>query len=267
LIRGRFMNLVKWGGIIYLFFMLLVLAAMAAPGKQLLGLDPMHYVYLGTFVDVIIFSYAMSLKIRESLNKAAEVRQNLSRDLHDEVGATLTGIRVFGQLARDRPETTAANLEKINSYSEEMLNKMSDIVWALNPDNDSMDRMISKLHNYAVSVTSAKDIELEFRVDEHIRKKSMDMQVRKNLYLLSKEAVNNAVKYAGCKKIKFLLEAGARSGTLSIEDDGIGFDRDRENNGNGLRNMQNRAAEINGKLNIESGPGKGTVIQLLFNFT
>jgi signal transduction histidine kinase len=116
LVRGRFMNLVKWGGMVYLFFMLLVLAAMFLPGGQLLGLTPMHYVYMGTFADVLIFSFAMSIKIRESLNKAAEVRHNLSRDLHDEVGATLTGIRVFGQLAKERPETQAVNLEKINNY-------------------------------------------------------------------------------------------------------------------------------------------------------
>lgn len=267
LVKGRFMNLVKWGGMVYLFFMLLVLAAMVAPGKHLMGLAPMHYVYLGTFADVLIFSFAMSIKIRESLNKASEVRHNLSRDLHDEVGATLTGIRMFGQLAKERPETQAVNLEKINIYSEEMLNKMSDIVWALNPDNDSIDRMISKLHSYAVSLTSAKDIQLEFTIDEDIRKKSLDMNLRKNIYLLSKEAINNAVKYSGCKKIKLLLSTGSKTGTLRIEDDGIGFNKEADHNGNGLNNMRNRATEVNAKLSIDSEAGKGTVIGLFFNFT
>lgn len=267
LIKGRFMNLVKWGGMVYLFFMLLVLATMFMPERTLLGLAPMHYVYLGTFADVLIFSYAMSIKIKESLNKAAELRHDLSRDLHDEVGATLTGIRVFGQLAKERPETQAVNLEKINNYSEEMLNKMSDIVWALNPDNDSVDRIISKLHSYAASLTSAKDIQLEFTIDENIRKKNLDMNLRKNIYLLAKEAINNAVKYAACKKIKLILHAGAKAGVLRIEDDGIGFNKKMTGEGNGLRNMQNRAREINGKLNIASEQGSGTSIELVFNFT
>ncbi len=267
LVQGRFMNLVKWGGMVYLFFMLLVLAAMFLPEKELLALAPMHYVYLGTFADVLIFSYAMSIKIKESLNKASEVRHNLSRDLHDEVGATLTGIRVFGQLAKERPETQAVNLEKINNYSEEMLNKMSDIVWAINPDNDSIDRMISKLHSYAAAITSAKDIQLEFRIDESIRKKSLDMNLRKNLYLLSKEAINNAVKYADCKKILLLLDTGLRSGTLRIEDDGIGFNYGNGQTGNGLNNMKARAAEVHGKLRIDTSPGKGTAVELVFNFT
>ena len=267
LVKGRFMNLVKWGGMVYLFFMLLVLIAMFIPGKRLMGLVPMHYVYLGTFADVLIFSFAMSIKIKESLNKASEIRHSLSRDLHDEVGATLTGIRMFGQLAIERPDTQAVNLEKINSYSEEMLNKMSDIVWALNPDNDSTDRIISKLHSYAVSVTSAKDIQLEFTVGENIRKKNLDMNLRKNLYLLSKEAINNAVKYAGCKKIRLVLDDDSKTGTLRIEDDGVGFSKEADHNGNGLKNMQSRAAEINGKLNIRSEPAKGTFIRLDFNFT
>lgn len=267
LIKGRFMNLVKWGGMVYLCFMLLVLAAMFLPGRNLLGLGPMHYVYLGTFVDVLIFSYAMSLKIKESLNKAAELRHDLSRDLHDEVGATLTGIRVFGQLAKERPETQAVNLEKINSYSEEMLNKMSDIVWAINPDNDSIERMISKLHSYAASLTSAKNIQLDFKIDENIRKKSLDMNLRKNIYMLSKEAVNNAVKYADCKRIGLSLITGSKTGVLRIEDDGKGFNKEDSQNGNGLRNMQIRAEEVKGKLSIESQPGKGTVIELAFNFT
>lgn len=267
LIKGRFMNLVKWGGMVYLFFMLLVLAAMFLPGRNLMGLGPMHYVYLGTFVDVLIFSYAMSLKIKESLNKAAELRHNLSRDLHDEVGATLTGIRVFGELAKERPETQAVNLEKINSYSEEMLNKMSDIVWAINPDNDSIERMISKLHSYAASLTSAKNIQLDFKIDENIRKKSLDMNLRKNIYMLSKEAINNAVKYSACKKIGLLLTVGSRAGVLRIEDDGVGFNKDDNQNGNGLRNMQIRAEEVSGELSIVSQPGKGTAIELIFNFT
>jgi len=267
LVKGRFMNLVKWGGMVYLFFMLVVLATVFLPGKQFLGLAPMHWAYIGTFADVLIFSFAMSLKIKESLNKTAELRQNLSRDLHDEVGATLTGIRVFGQLAKERPETQAVNLEKINNYSEEMLNKMSDIVWAINPDNDSIDRMISKLHSYAAAITSAKDIQLEFIVDDNIRRKSLDMNLRKNLYLFSKEAINNAVKYSACKNIRLHLSTGSNTGTLKIKDDGIGFDKSNNTNGNGLNNMKNRAAEVRGKLEIATEPGKGTAIELNFNFT
>ena len=201
------------------------------------------------------------------LKKILTLRTKISRDLHDEVGATLSGIKVFSSLAKDRPETGKSYLDKINMYCDEMLEKMSDIVWTINPKNDNFERIISKLYNYAESVTSAKNIELSFNMDENLQNRIVKMIVKKDIYLIAKEAINNAVKYSVCKKISVSLTVNHKTGLLKITDDGMGFNIMQSNNGNGLKNIYDRAAEIDGKVTITSSAEKGTTLELTFNFT
>jgi len=223
--------------------------------------------YLSGALVIASMLFAVYRNRVNQLKKVLTLRTKISQDLHDEVGATLSGIKVFSELARDRPETGEIYLGKINKYSDEMLDKLSDIVWTINPENDSFDRIINKLYSYATSVTAAKNIQLTFDMDESLQKRVVKMIVRKNVYLIAKEAINNAVKYAGCKKLTVALTAQKNSGTLKITDDGIGFNPEQTNNGNGLRNIKDRAAEIHGALKINSHPGEGTGIELSFNFT
>jgi signal transduction histidine kinase len=196
-----------------------------------------------------------------------QLRTKISQDLHDDVGATLSGIRVFSQLAKERPGHNSEYLDKITHYSDDMLNKLSDIVWSVNAENDGFEQLVSKLHNYAKAMTAAKNIRLDFYFDPMIVKKGRNAGLRKNIYMITREAINNAVKYAECRSLLISLKPCSNGAELIIADDGTGFDPDNTFAGNGLYNMRKRAAEIPGTLDIKTSPGAGTTIRVFFKFT
>jgi signal transduction histidine kinase len=207
-------------------------------------------------------------KLNEDLqHKMQGIRQNISKDLHDEVGATLSGIKVFSQLAVDRPANSTEYLNKIKNYSEDMISKMSDIVWSINPLNDSFEIIMNRLYHTAKTIAAAKNIKVVFSIDEELKKTIVDMQIRKNIYLIAKEAINNAIKYAECKNIIVTLAKENEMVLLQIKDDGTGFEHLNDNEGNGMRNMKERSNDINATFSIEKGNPKGTTIKVIFNFT
>ena len=270
LMKGKFLNCIKWGAISYLFFMgLVMIDVLLTSDRRLFGLNPMHYVYLGTFVEVVIFSVAMSYKVKDLYMKVAEVRNRLSRDLHDEIGATLSGVTLMSELVMKKLETGATNgiqnyVERITTESKQMSEKMNDIVWAANPDNDSLEKIIVKIQSYASGICSAKNIMLHFAKppirDEH----AFSNTARNNLYLISKEAINNAVKYSGATNIWFIFELKGKQFTVSIRDDGNGFEPGSTVAGNGLKNMRARAEEMGAVIRVISGKDKGTAVELSF---
>jgi signal transduction histidine kinase len=210
--------------------------------------------------------------IRIEREKEAEnVRSRISRDIHDEVGATLSGVALFSQIAKQkmeqhRQEDAREYLEHISANSKEMVEKMSDIVWAINPQNDNLDRLVSKLRAYAVNLCAGKGIHFHLHVDETALSHIPSMQDRKNIYLLVKEAINNAVKYSGGTNIWLRLEKENEAVLLMVKDDGNGFDKHVTASGNGLANMQVRAKELDALFTIDAQPGRGTIIQLRLYF-
>jgi signal transduction histidine kinase len=202
-------------------------------------------------------------KLNEELqHKMQGIRQNISKDLHDEVGATLSGIKVFSQLAVDRPEESVKYLDKIKNYSEDMISKMSDIVWSINPLNDSFEVIMARLQNTIKPIAQVKNINVQFLMDEITGKAIVDMGLRKNIYLIAKEAINNALKYSSCTRLCVSLTNEGKKNIFKIEDNGIGFDKSQLTVGNGLKNMYARAKDINGELYIESAYKMGTSVEL-----
>jgi signal transduction histidine kinase len=207
----------------------------------------------------------------EKEKEAENIRVRISRDIHDEVGATLSGVALFSEIAKQKMEKHPDHdvqqyLEHISTNSKEMVEKMSDIVWAINPQNDSFDRIIAKLESYAVNVCAGKGIKLHLEIDESLRSYYPGMQVRKNIYMLIKEAINNAVKYSNSKNIYFSLRNPNGNMLVEVRDDGQGFDTGMIRKGNGLNNMEARAAELKAAFRLQSGEGKGTSVSLQFNF-
>jgi signal transduction histidine kinase len=204
-------------------------------------------------------------KLNEELqHKMQGIRQNISKDLHDEVGATLSGIKIFSQLAVDRPEESVKYLDKIKNYSEDMISKMSDIVWSINPLNDSFEIVMNRLQQMAETLAFVKNINIVFSIDAELKKAIVDMQKRKNIYLIAKEAINNAIKYASCKTIKIVLLKENERTVLKIADDGIGIEKWQSKEGNGLRNMKERSKDIGAVFTIDTAINKGTVITVAF---
>ena len=206
------------------------------------------------------------------IRKIMNLRLKISRDLHDEVGSALSGIGIISEMAKlqiqnEKDSEAKQSLEKISANAEEMLVKMSDIIWAINPQNESFEKMISRLKTYTRNVSSPLGIEMHFESDKEAEKINLDMQKINNIYLICKEAINNTVKYSGCSHLGVILKREDHYFSIYINDDGKGFDPEKVFDGNGLKNMHSRAKEMNAKLGIHSGDGKGTSVKLRINIT
>ncbi|MES2653492.1 MAG: histidine kinase [Bacteroidota bacterium] len=198
----------------------------------------------------------------------ANLRSKISQDLHDEVGATLSGIAMYSyitktQLAQQAYTDVNHSLDRIKDNAAEMVDKLNDIVWAVNPVQDHLDALLARLKEFALQIASVKDIRLEFIVPEEIKVLKLAMDYRKNIYLICKEAINNAVKYSEASLLQVKIEFINKNITIVIEDNGNGFIPSAVSKGNGLINMASRTKEINAKLIIDSENGNGTKISLI----
>ena len=215
---------------------------------------------LGLFVVLSFFVYR-NYHNRQQL-KLLELRNKIARDLHDDVGSTLSSISIFSQMAQQQSKETIPMLETIGESSRKMLDAMADIVWTINPENDQFEKIIMRMRSFAYELLGAKKIDFEFVADDEVSKFNVPMEVRKNLYLIFKEATNNMVKYANANKAVFAIKGQKNNLTMTIQDNGRGFDLNKSREGNGLKNMKRRANEIGARLIIESFPGNGTTVQL-----
>ena len=197
------------------------------------------------------------------------VRTRIATDLHDDIGASLSQISILSDVLRQggNGENVENNedtkiLKTISNTSREVVGSMSEMVWAINPNRDNLLDTAQRMRRFAIDTASAADIQMDFRAQEFDEAFKIDVDTRRRIYLIFKEAVNNAVKYSKGSKIKIRLSRNLGVLTLSVKDDGIGFDGNGNREGNGLKNMRMRAEKIGGKLKIESFAGKGTFILL-----
>jgi len=160
-------------------------------------------------------------------------------------------------------------LGKIKVTSSEMISEMNDIVWTIHPKNDSMEKIIHRMESYARPMLMTRNIDFKLEYDPFILTTHLEMEKRKNFYLVFKEAVNNAFKYSGCSEIITRISNSKGKMEMQIKDNGVGFDVQQEMtgdkltlSGNGLRNMKMRAEEMKGSLQINSIAGKGSVVRL-----
>jgi signal transduction histidine kinase len=199
--------------------------------------------------------------------KVANLRSKISQDLHDEVGATLSGISMYSYITKEQiknqdHESVNTSLDIIKDNAGEMVAKLNDIVWAVNPVQDNAHTLAERLKEFALQHTAVKNIRLNFSADNSLPMQKLNMEKRKNIYLICKEAINNAVKYGYCTLLQINVAVMHKHVVITIEDDGKGFLPEMAGKGNGLVNMAARAQEINAKLEIDSRPGKGTRVSL-----
>ncbi len=196
-----------------------------------------------------------------------KVRNQLSKELHDDIGGTLSGINMYSHLAKQQTTegknaASDKTLDLIRQASDEMIYKLKDIVWAMQPGNESLEQLTDKIKEYAIFITGAKKIELitHFAPDQNGIK--LSAETMHHIYSIAKEALNNAVKYSGATLISINTSFTNDHFILNIKDTGTGFDRQQVVQGNGLINMQTRAQEIGAILQLSSNAGVGTVLQL-----
>lgn len=210
--------------------------------------------------------YQLKRKIQEQSALLA-VRNNIAQDLHDEIGSTLTSIKILSEVSgknlyKDQQKTDNY-LQKITEQSSAAQQGISDIVWAVKPENDKLENMVIRMREYASHTLESKDIAATISIDENLLRQTLDMSQRRDLLLIFREAVNNIAKYAQATTVEIQLSKKDSDLQLLIRDDGIGFDITKQSSSNGLKNMQSRATALNGNLTITSASGEGTVVTLL----
>lgn len=213
-----------------------------------------------SFINYIIYQY----KIRQAL-KIEKLRSKISSDLHDEIGTSLSSIAIFAELIKMEKKSsdnkTSDKLERIENTSRELVDKMSDIVWMVNPGNDKFEDALLKLKDYALTILESKGIDVVFKVEVVDQKFVLPMDVRRNLLLIYKELVTNAAKYSNASKVLIDLNfkiTRHKKIILIVEDNGVGFDYNKTKKGNGLKNIIRRSEELGGKCSFITNPGNGT---------
>jgi signal transduction histidine kinase len=196
-----------------------------------------------------------------------QVRSRIARDLHDDMGSTLSTITIFSDLAKQQvlanPTVAEGYLQKISRYSHQMMSAMDDIVWSINPNNDSLQNLISRMREVATEVLEAKNIPFRIQTDPALNAVRLPLESRYDCFMIFKEALNNIAKYAHCSQVYIKVAIPDHTLHLEITDNGQGFDLQTANTGNGLLNMQKRAQTIKGHLQIKSEVGQGTTILLM----
>lgn len=250
---------------------------------------PVLISYLGVICETLCFSAAMlynsiriekqkteterALRLREEQNRQLqagmeEMRTKISADLHDQIGSTLYSVSLFSQMAarymenREHEGQVIGILDRISESSNRMLTEMNDIVWVINPVNDGFDKVLDRFRKVADDLLLPLGIACHFSISFDRQVESMSMQVRKNLYLVFREAVTNASRYAKCREVHVHGVSTAEGIEISIHDDGVGFTPESVTNGNGLWNMERRMKESGGRCEIISAEGRGTGIRL-----
>jgi two-component system sensor histidine kinase UhpB len=218
---------------------------------------------------LVVVRYRVVQKARR-LVEIEKMRNTIARNLHDDIGSTLTSINILSTLTLQQAagnEKLVRDLEKIKDRSATIMESMGDIVWAINPANDPLDRTIWKMKEFAVEIFEPAGIGFTFREDDRLTDLKLGVAERKNFYLIFKEAISNIVKYSGATETDILLQANGNRFSLRISDNGRGFDVTREHTGNGLKNMQYRAKEMNAVLEVDSSPAAGTRVYVAVPIT
>ncbi|MEP7264772.1 MAG: tetratricopeptide repeat protein [Bacteroidota bacterium] len=230
----------------------------------------------GTFGIIALSGYMFynfrKRKKLESLQALSNERLRISRELHDDMGSTLGSIAVYSDVARNRSlknESPVEVLSKIGATSRELIEKMSDIVWSLNPDSENFEQMLNRMQAFAAMILTSRNISFEFKTDEQLKLLVLTSQQRKNIFLIFKESIYNIVKYAEANHVLVEIRKTNNKISMLIKDDGKGFDvgsfedgRGDAYNGNGLKNIRTRADEISGNLLISSSAKDGTSVSL-----
>ena len=212
------------------------------------------------------YRYKNKLRELERLNAIDKERLRISKDMHDEVGASLTRISILSQLASDQKNDTEKSrklIVQINEIAGGVVDEMSQIIWAMNPKNDSLDSFASYFRQYASGYLESAEIDGTFVFPDTIPSTPMSSEMRRNVFLTTKEALHNTVKHASATHAEIRLDLAGNQLLIKIKDNGKGFEIEkRVGTGNGLLNMQKRIEELGGSYSILSEPGKGTEIVL-----
>jgi ligand-binding sensor domain-containing protein/two-component sensor histidine kinase len=215
---------------------------------------------IGIFIAYFIYNYRI-----KQLLKLEKLRSRIASDLHDDIGSTLSSISILSEILSAQNDNTSGSKEmigKIGSSARNMLESMDDIIWAVNPANDKFQNLDLRIREYAIPLFELKNIKFNIYFSEELAMIQLPMDIRRNVYLIAKESINNLIKYSDCQLAEIEFKEHNSNLVMIVQDNGRGFDTSISGTRNGLKNMKRRADQIRAEIEISSGLGKGTRISL-----
>ena len=217
----------------------------------------------GTAAALLI--YALYRYRLAQLLAVANVRTRIATDLHDDIGSSLSQIAILSEVAQREAGKDARNgtpLSEIAGISRELVDSMSDIVWAINPDHDRLTNLVYRMRRFAADLLGAQGIALEFRSSVADHDLRIGANVRRQIYLVFKEGIHNIARHSGASRVEVELDRAGDGLVLRLSDDGKGFDMAAENDGHGLINIRKRAAALGAGVEWQSVLGQGTTLRM-----
>jgi signal transduction histidine kinase/ligand-binding sensor domain-containing protein len=229
----------------------------------------------GTALMISRRRYRQKLRRLEARRALEQERSRIARDIHDDLGASLTRITLLSQPPRNSPDdaqAAAASLAQIHQTARDLTHAMGEVVWAVNPEHDTFDSLANYVSHYAQNFLRVAGIRCRIEMPLQLPNRSLSAEIRHNLFLAFKEALNNVVKHAEASEVHISLTPGETGFELFVADNGKGLGREsgvshgagqsasRATPGNGLANMRSRLQEIGGDCEVDGKPGAGTRI-------
>lgn len=293
--KDRLLKYLVYGNINLIFFGLISLFFIATPfrfkGVHWVFNNSLLYYDISVLGECLLFMVGLSYKNRKELiekvkmqeaikreqdrqemekqltivHTQQEERNRISADMHDELGAGMTAIRLMSEMAKTKTkENPIPEIEKISESSNELLNKMNAIIWSMNSSNDMLPNLVSYIRAYALTYFENFEIKCKIDVHEEVPEMELNGEKRRNIFLTVKEALNNVIKHSKATELKidFSFEKNI---CIKIQDNGIGLNHNKIREfGNGLKNMRKRMESMGGGFEIENHTG--TTIKLCIPF-
>jgi signal transduction histidine kinase len=244
---------------------------------------PLFFIRLGLLGDMIFYLAAILKKWHfqekqlavekvESRLASEQLRNKISGELHDDLGSTLSGISMYSYMVSDllqsgEYEKAKQSLSVIQKSANEMTSNLGDLVWSINPKQDSFEKLVERIEQYGTELCASRGISFKVFCDSIVSKDKLSMEARHHIYLFAKEAINNAVKYSEAAEIELSVQETVGKLIFSVSDNGRGFNAATIKRGNGLNNMNKRADEIGAEFVLKSKENAGTSVSLLFKIT
>jgi signal transduction histidine kinase len=246
----------------YLFFQFGVFLEMICLNAGLIYKSNMFQRQLILSQEQIIEEYEKSQALSLEME---HTREQISRDLHDDVGATLSSVKVYSEILKDNPGNTVI-AELIKDNAAEMIERLEVIAWATNPQHDNFKSLQNRMQKFVMPICHSQNIHCLFSSNGISDDITIPGEVRQNIFLVFKEVINNMIKYASATTCFIKLLIDNNQFMMQIADNGKGLDGTVKGGGYGLENIRNRTTELTGALRIDSTLGKGTAVTMSLPF-
>ncbi|MDQ6760636.1 MAG: ATP-binding protein [Acidobacteriota bacterium] len=192
------------------------------------------------------------------------VRTRIATDIHDDIGSSLSQLGILSEIARQRASGAQAGeaIERIGALSRELLDSISDIVWAIQPHKDHLSDLEKRMRRFAAETLSARNVDMQLSVSDSGCDLELNAELRRQIFLIFKESVNNIARHSGATEARIALRVVDRQLTLDVRDNGCGIEPSQQAEGNGLKSMRLRAVQLGGELRVRSAEGEGTTVLL-----